>query len=339
MSVKSRINMLCSDMSHMPFLYVWRDSGVTRQQGFELNVDIAGVRVPGGPPVTMGDRGPRLLDGTYDVLSGLHIEPYYARSRGDKRFVYLAQAQNDWDDRIIATQEVQSAENLNGKKVIVTARAPCVFGNLKHSLELGGADLSTIEWVFSPRGEDWTGSGYRGVVEAVARGEAIAAAVDPPFDLQGERLGLHKLDVPTVPVIHNATMCANRDWVSANEETTHAFLRSMVDAIYFFKAEKQKVCEILERTVARHLAVERVDEIEHLWEVWAGLLCAKPFPHPLAVWNVYNLDVASNPEVNFIGPLEIWDTSILRVIDDSGYIDELYGSAEKAANPAVNVAI
>jgi len=288
--------------------------------------------------MTMRDRGPKLLDGTYDVLSGLHIEPYYARAKGDKRFVYLGQAQNDWDDSVVATQEAKSAENLNGKKVIITARAPCVWGNLKHSLELGGADLSTIEWVTAQRGGDWSGN-YRSVVEAVAKGEAIAAAVDPPFDLQAVKLGLHKLDVPTVPVIHNATMCANRDWVNANGETTYAFMRSMVDAIFIFKTEKQKTCEILERTIARQLGIQSGDEIEHLWATWARLLSPKPFPHPLAVWNVYNLDVASNPKVNFVGPFEIWDTSILRAIDDSGYIDELYGGPEKAVNPAVNVAI
>lgn len=336
--VKPQVNMLCSDMSHMPLLYVWRDSGVTRPHGFELNVDIAGVGIAGLRRVSMGERGPSLLDGTYDFLSGLHIDPYYARAKGDKRYVYLAQAQNDWDDRVIATQEVKSAEDLNGKKVIVTARAPCVFGNLKHSLDLGGADLSTIEWVSAARGDNWSGN-YRRVVEAVARGEAIAAAVDPPYDLQGEKLGLHTLDVPKVPVIHNATMCANRDWISANEDTARAFLQSMIDAIYFFKTEKQKACEILERGIGRHLGIESADEIEHLWATWAGLLSPKPFPHPLAVWNVYNLDVASNPEVNFIGPFEIWDTSILREIDDSGYIDELYGSAQQAVNPAVNIAI
>ncbi len=334
--VKPQVNMLCSSMSHMPLLYVWRDSGVTRPHGFELKIDITGVRIPGQRFIKHDERAPLLLDGTYDMLSGLHIEPYYYRAKGDKRFVYLAQAQNDWDDRMIATQEVRGPSDLNGKKVIITATAPCVFGNLKHSLELGGADLDSIEWLRVGRGD---GGGYRAAVEAVARGEAPAAAVDPPFDRQGEKQGLHRLDIPSVPVIHNATMCANREWIAANEETAYAFLRSMVDAIHFFKTEKQKACEIIERTVARHIDATDADEIEHLWATWAKLLSPKPFPHPLAVWNVYNLDVAHNPEANFVGPFEIWDTSMLRDIDDSGYIDELYGGPEEAASPAVNITI
>src|SRR6266540_4069938 len=111
-----------------------------------------------------------LLDGTYDFLSGLHHEPYFYRARGDKRFIYIAQAQNDWDDSVVATQEIASPKALEGKTVIATSNAPCVYGNLRHSLELGGADLSRINFV--------TMSGQTGVgqrtqpLDMVLRGEA-----------------------------------------------------------------------------------------------------------------------------------------------------------------------
>ena len=111
----------------------------------------------------------------------------------------------------------------------------------------------------------------------------------------------------------------------------------MIDAIHFFKTEKSKVCAILERELAPLLQLEGPDEVEHLQATWAALLSPKPYPHPLAVWNVYNLDVAHDPNVNFIGPFEIWNTSYLRAIDDSLYIDELYGAG--VANPAVNPVI
>jgi hypothetical protein len=334
--VQPKVNMLCSAISHMPLLYVWQKSGVTQRQGFDLNVDVTGIKIPGQRQIGYEERATSLLDGTYDILSGLHHEPYFYRARGEKRFVYLAQAQNDWDDRLVGTQEIKQPSDLNGKKIILTSTAPCVMGNLKHSLELGGADLSSIEWILlNGRGE---GGSLTHAVERVAKGEADAVSVDTPFDYQGVKMGLHKIDVPTVPVIHNATICSNRDWVQANEETATAFLRSMVDAVHFFKTEKQKTCEILTETIAQLMGLKE-DEVEEMWKTWAGLLSPKPFPHPLAVWNVYNLDVAHSPEANWIGPFEIWDTSLLRAIDDSGYIDELYGSAQLAQNPAVNVAI
>src|ERR671926_281884 len=112
MAVKSTINLLASEISHMPLLFVWRDSGVTEKHGFTLNLNVANFDLPGQGFIEMSERAPGLLSGKYDFLSGLHHEPYQYRARGDKRFVYLAQAQNDWDDRVIATDAVKSPKDL-----------------------------------------------------------------------------------------------------------------------------------------------------------------------------------------------------------------------------------
>ncbi|HZT07004.1 MAG TPA: ABC transporter substrate-binding protein [Chloroflexota bacterium] len=336
MPVKPVVKILASDFSHLAFLYTWRESGVTRQHGFELQVHATKLRSPDQPYLENPDRAPRLLDGTYDFLSGLHHEPYYYRAKGDKRFVYLAQAQNDWDDRFVVSDSIRSVRDLEGKTVIAAAPAPCVLGNLRHSIEAAGADLSRINFVTDTQRP---GDRASRTLDAVLSNEAAGAGVDPPFDLRAEKLGLHVLELPAIPVIHNCTICSNIEWVRENEETTLAFLRSMVDAIHFFKTEPSRVCEILEAHVAPVLGIKSHEEIEHLQSVWARLLSAKPFPHPLAVWNVYNLDVAHDANINFIGPFDLWDTHYLRAIDDSQYIDELYGSAHEAVNPPVNPAI
>ena len=98
-----KIRMLCSDISHMALLSVLRDSGVPQKHGFELEVDVATIPPQSGRPVrSMKERATSLLAGEYEFLSGLHHETYIYRAKGDKRFVYLGQAQNDWDDRLIA---------------------------------------------------------------------------------------------------------------------------------------------------------------------------------------------------------------------------------------------
>jgi hypothetical protein len=336
MALKPVVKMLASDFSHLPLLYVWRDSGVSRRHGFELVVHATKMESPDQPLWSNRDRAPKLLDGTYDFLSGLHHEPYYYRAQGDKRFVYIAQAQNDWDDRFVVGDGIQSARDLEGKPVIAAAAAPCVIGNLRHAIQVAGADLAKVNFVTM---DTLGGGGSARALELVASGEAAGAGVNAPFDLRGTRYGLHPFELPSIPVIHNATICTNAEWVRDNEETTLAFLRSMIDAIHFFKTQPSKVCEMLERAVAPLLGIEGAEEIQHLQRVWADLLSPKPYPHPLAVWDVYNLDVAHDPNINFIGPFDLWNTEHLRAIDDSEYIDELYGTARDAVNPAVNPAI
>jgi ABC-type nitrate/sulfonate/bicarbonate transport system substrate-binding protein len=334
--VKPVVKLLCSVSAHLPLHIVWRESGLAQKHGFELRVECVGTSVKGEVPVTMKDRAPTLLDGTYDFLSGLHHETYVYRARGDKRLVYIAQTQNDWDDRVVASADVTSPLDLQGKRCWVASSAPCVLGNFKHSLQIAGVDLSTVEFLGMNESSETPG---REIVEAVVSGKASAACVDMPFDRVGEQMGLHRLEIPSVPVIHNTTFCANREWIQANEETTLAVLRSLIATIHFFKTEKQRVCDILEEHLAPILDLRSSDEIEHLQEGWARLLSPKPYPHPLAVWNVYNLDVAHDPKVNFIGPFEVWDTSYLRSIDDEGFIDALYGGQAEAVNPGVNCVI
>ncbi len=317
-----KIRMLCSDISHMSLHFVFRDSGVSQKHGFELEVDITKFSQGGRPIRQMKDRAPCLLAGEYEFLSGLHHETYIYRAKGDKRFLYLAQTQNDWDDRLIARKEIREAKQLEGKK-IWTSRAPCVGGNLDHALALAGLDTSQVEFIYGTedRGHE--------AVEKVARGELDAANVDIPFDLQAKKRGLNTIQLPSVPVIHNTTICASTEFVWKNEEKVRAFLRALIETIHFFKTEKQKVCEILSRELAPLVHLEGDDEVEYLHREWSKLLSPKPYPHPLAVWNVYNLDVAHDPKVNFISPFEIWDTHYLRQIDDSGFIDALYNGGSK----------
>jgi ABC-type nitrate/sulfonate/bicarbonate transport system substrate-binding protein len=321
-----KVKVLSSSISHMPLHFVFRDSGVAEKHGFELDVDIAKVPQMGKKTRTIRERAALLLAGEYQFLSGLHHEPYLYRARGDKRLVFLAQTQDDWDDRLIVRPDIREPKQLEGKRIL-TGPAPCVYGNLRHALERGGADVSKVEFVFSSRegeGEDSRLAVGRAGIERVLRGEVDAANVDIPFDLQAKKRGLGALNLPSLPVIHNTTVCASTDFVYDNEETVLAYLKALIEAVYFFKTEKQKTCVILAREYAPLIGLEAEDEVEYLHEQWSLLLSAKPYPSPAAISNLYNLDVAHDPRANEVGPLEVWDTHYVRAIDDSGFIDALY---------------
>ena len=145
-----------------------------------------------------------------------------------------------------------------------------------------------------------------------------------PFDLQAKKRGLNAIELPALPVIHNTTICANMDFVRENEEIVVTFLKALIEAVHFFKTEKEKSCAIIAREVAPLIGLAGDDEVAYLHDQWSRLLCAKPYPEPMAVANLYNLDVAHDPEASSIAPLAVWDTHYVRMIDDSGFIDALY---------------
>lgn len=344
MTIPKTIKMLCSDISHMPLHLVWMHSGVAEKHGFELTVHSARAPIPGREPIEMRERARLCLEGEYQFLSGLHHEPFSYRAQGDRRFVYLAQAQNEWDDKVIAASGVETAADLEGRRVMVPVPVPCVYGNIRRALALSGAEPERIRWDFwrnynvrtarevTDELIDGAGTGARG-------GRLAGAVVDVPFDNYARRHGLTVLDIPSMPVVHNATICSNMEWVRENEDAVDAFLRSMIDAIHFFKTNADRVCEILAEHHAPVIGLEDDEDIRYLQSYWARVLNPKPYPHPLAIWNVYALDVHEDPETNLVGPMDLWDTHYVRAIDDTGYIDELYGGMEAARAPRVDPVI
>jgi len=321
-----KIKVLSSSISHLPLHAVLRDSGVTEKHGFTLELDIAKVPQRGKPTRTIRERAELLLSGEYQFLSGLHHEPYVYRARGDHRLTFLAQTQNHWDDRLICRSDIDEAKQLEGKRIL-TGPAPCVVGNLRQALERAGVDISKVEFVLSSRegeGADSRLAVGPSSIDRICRNDVDAANVDIPFDLQAKKRGLSAIELPALPVIHNTTICANMDFVRENEEIVVTFLQALIEAVHFFKTEKEKSCAIIAREVAPLIGLTGDDEVEYLHEQWSRLLCAKPYPTPDAISNLYQLDVAHDPRANFITPLEVWDTHYVRMIDDSGFIDALY---------------
>jgi ABC-type nitrate/sulfonate/bicarbonate transport system substrate-binding protein len=312
------LDLLASDSSHLPFLFVFKESRVMEKYGFEIDLHIVG----GAKAPTMAHRAKLALAGEIDFLSGLHHETYRERAKGEKRLTYLAQAQNNWDDRLVALPKIEHVFDLKGQKIVCHSTAPCVAGNLRAVLEDCGLkpDEINIEVIKDSSGK------FLQFVDQLTSGEAAAALVDMPFDLYGVKKGLKIVDLPDRPVIHNTTLLATTDYIKQNEETVYAFIKGFIEALHFFKTQPDKVVPILKHNLAKRYGLEDDEYYIHLQREWAGLLSKKPYPLASAIQNVYDLDVGKDPAMKGVGPMEPWDLHYLRVIDDSGFIDRLYAS-------------
>jgi ABC-type nitrate/sulfonate/bicarbonate transport system substrate-binding protein len=312
------LDLLASDSSHLPFLFVFKESNVMEKYGFEIDLHIVG----GAKAPTMAHRAKLALAGEIDFLSGLHHETYRERAKGEKRLTYLAQAQNNWDDRLVANAKINSVQDLKGQKIICHSKAPCVAGNLRAILEICGLKPEEIHVEVV----EVTSGKHLEFVDDILSGKAAAALVDMPFDLYGTKKGLKVVNLPDRPVIHNTTLLATSDYIKENEETVYAFLKGFIEALHFFKTQPDKVVPMLKKNLAKRYGLEDDEYYVHLQREWARLLSKKPYPLASAIQNVYDLDVGKDPAMRNIGPMEPWDLHYLRTIDDSGFIDRLYAS-------------
>jgi ABC-type nitrate/sulfonate/bicarbonate transport system substrate-binding protein len=313
-----QLALLASDSSHLPLLTIFKESGVTKKYGFDIDLEIVGGR----KAPTMAHRTKLVLAGEIDFVSGLHHETYRERSKGNRQLVYLAQTQNRWDDRLVGRAALKSVNELRGKKIVCHSKAPCVTGNLKAILRQIGFKEDEIR-VHAV--ESMTGN-LTSYVDEVVAGKAAAALVDMPFDLYGEKRGLKIIPLPERPVIHNTTILTTTAYIRENRETVILFLKALIDAIHFFKTKPDEVADILQKNLSKRYSLADRAYYVHLQREWAQLLLAKPYPMPAAIQNVFDLDVAHDPKMGKISPMEPWDLHYLREIDDSGFIDQLYAS-------------
>jgi ABC-type nitrate/sulfonate/bicarbonate transport system substrate-binding protein len=126
-------------------------------------------------------------------------------------------------------------------------------------------------------------------------------------------------------VIHNTTILSTTDYIRENRENVIDFLKALIETIHFFKTNPTQVASILQKNLAAYYGLNEEQYYQHLQKEWAKLLLIKPYPLPAAIQNVYELDVAKDPNMARVAPLEPWDLHYVREIDDSGFIDELYG--------------
>src|SRR5207244_7973573 len=98
-------------------------------------------------------------------------------------------------------------------------------GNLRAVLETCGLRSEEINMDVI---EDTSGK-FLDFVDEIISGKAVAALVDMPFDLYGIKKGLHVIDLPDRPVIHNTTLLATTDYIEQNKETVYAFLKGFIE--------------------------------------------------------------------------------------------------------------
>ena len=100
---------------------------------------------------------------------------------------------------------------------------------------------------------------------------------------------------------------------------------AMIDGIHFFKAKKADTLAIIKST-ARSCSRYRMTKSGTVFTI------PKPLPSRLsliqrsdAIQNVFALALKRDPEIKHFNPLALWDLHYLREIDDSEYINRLYG--------------
>lgn len=265
---------------------------------------------------------PMLVRGECDFIFGSHISPYQHRLHGQP-FVYLGQTVNWVDDAIVSKTPIRSLKELEGKRLAEIEKATPdrhhgshPAGNHLLYLRREGVDSHKITFVPSSRRKHYL---------EVLEGNADAAWATLPDDKEAMRQGLHVLELAPLPMILASTMTTLWPMVEKKPELCTAVLKAVLMGVQFIKTKPEEMWKVMQNDVAPELKIEDVKVLDYLHKHNRAILEPRLYPSAEGVKNAFELAVMEEPEIaEKLNPMSLWDLHLLRSIEETGFIDDLY---------------
>jgi NitT/TauT family transport system substrate-binding protein len=231
--------------------------------------------------------------------------------------VMIAGVVNKGLQRIMARSEIKTPTELKGKKIGVTR-----IGAVSHSVllmmlprwKMSVNDVQVMQLGSSPN-----------MLAALDRGGIDAAVLTIPSMFVAEDRGYRVLaDMGDTDIYYLHTMIATtRNYVKSSRDRVTRFLKGYLEGLAFVKQNKKESIDIVRKKL--QLGAEQTKNLERSIE----LLNAKyyesvPYPSLRGVETVLGFVEKDNPKAKSADPKSFVDDSLLREIEQSGFIKRLY---------------
>jgi ABC-type nitrate/sulfonate/bicarbonate transport system substrate-binding protein len=290
-------------------LWVAQDQGFFAKYGIDPQV----LYMRGGPTLLSG-----MLSG--DIQIGWTASAIIAPIAEGADFVIVAGFNNRVTDDLVVKPGIKRPEDLRGKRLGVQSIGGGGWMGAMLGLEYLGLE---------PRRDD-----IRVLVvgDSTVRGQALeggsidATFLDGAFSRKVKTKGFATLadfSQANIPIM-NHLMAVKKSYLQRQPEIVENVLRALIEGLAFTWAPKNKSAVL--KSVMRRLRITEIGFAEDGYQdlLTRGGLEKKPHPSMEGVRNVQRLMLSSNPRVGEIKLEEIVDRSIVRKLDDSGFIDRLY---------------
>jgi len=158
-------------------------------------------------------------------------------------------------------------------------------------------------------------------VDATLAGRVQATVVQPPASIIAQKRGMTILaDLPKLGLVYQHTAAATtRKFIREHRDIVRRYVKSQVDAVHRIYTDKEAALRALARFIGRN--VER-DVLEKTWDnlLSESVLPRKQYPSLEGIKTILTTEFKGKPAK----PEDFVDSSFVRELDQSGYIDGLY---------------
>ncbi|HLQ34619.1 MAG TPA: ABC transporter substrate-binding protein [Chloroflexota bacterium] len=275
---------------------------------YGLNVDLQYIQGSGTATQTQ-------LAGDVDFTNVAGSAVVGAQAAGQD-IVMVAGFLNQAIFRIMATKDINKVTDLKGKTVAVTKIGNADFFAWQTVLKKEGIKEGEIKFVNT--------NDAQGQVAAFSSGQVQAIALSPPNDVLTEKVGGHLLlDITTLKIPEqNNGMAVTRRYLNANRPVVTAALKASIESM----ARWQKDPAFIKGVIKQYLKQDDQRFIDVGYDAYKDLWPKAPYPSKEGFQEVIEQVATQNPKASDLKVDQLMDTSIVKELEDTGFIKQAYGS-------------
>lgn len=228
--------------------------------------------------------------------------------------VMIAGVQDVLNDRLMVRPNINSVEELRGKRVGVFRFGSASHMRLLNVLPRYGMterDVTFLQVGDTPER-----------LIALSSGAIEASLLSPPDHFQAQRIGMKVLlNLRDLNVPYQGTgLVTTQRLLAKNRDLGRRFLKAFVEAIHAVRTNPA----LAKRALARYRQIKDEKQLEDAYQALREIAKPKPYPSIDGFRTIIKDAAERIPAARTANPKDFMDTSLLEELDRSGYIDSLY---------------
>ncbi|TAJ97059.1 ABC transporter substrate-binding protein [bacterium] len=294
--------------SNQTTVWVAKEEGLFKKFGLDVEL----ILIEGG---TRGAQA--LISGDLPVV-GMAGQPVIsARARGSD-LVLIGGLINRMNYILASTPGIKKPEDLRGKRVGITQIGSASYHAVVLALKHWGMDARRDRVTLLQVGNQ------AARVASLQTGGSDAVIVNPGLALTLKERGFNVLaDFTELPIPYPQQVFAVRErLIKTDPDLLERMLKAVAAGTAFTWEPRNK--EKVKAILAKYLRLDKVDKAEEHYQSALKVLPKKPYVDPVGISSMIEFMAESDPLVAKIKPEDVINHTLLKKLDDSGFLDQLY---------------
>ena len=311
-----KINVAYSSISgNVSPLWVTQDRGFFRKYGLEVQAILIESGTTTAQALVAGDISFASVAGPAAIQSNL---------RGAD-VVMIAGIINTLVFQLYTERGITRPDQFKGKSVGVTRYGSATDFAMRYALEKYGLDANKEVAILQLGNQP-------AQLAALEAGKVQGAMLSAPTSLRAKKMGFPMLaDLQMLGLEYQHTSIAtSRALIKSKPDLVRDFMRAYIEGIQYAKTHRKETMEIL----AKYLRTDDKDILDDTYDsIIQTLVPEKPYPTLKGVQIILREFGVKDPAARSARPEQFVDTSIVKELDTSGFIDKVYktGAVAKVA--------